>query len=84
MASTTEIDHSDFEARITARIMNLEQENSQLKNEMARMKSVVDTERRYGTKNSFSCYLKHDVHENGLIIFDGCPGTNDKCSDRKK
>ena len=75
-------ENTDFESMITARIMNLEQENSELKNELKAtkveidmMKSASQSEQKYGTKNSFDCHLNDGNYtEQGVIRFDGCSG----------
>ena len=55
--------------------MNLEKENSELKNELKAIKSSGQREQAYGTKYSFDCHLNDGIHyptKDGVIIFDGC------------
>ena len=105
LVSSAQIDSMDLESRINARLMHLEQKNSELENElkatkvdmemnklelkatkleMDRMKSVFQSERMYGTKNSFDCHLNDKYDTNGVITFSGCSGiNNNQCSDPK-
>ena len=75
LVASAENVNTDFESMITARIMNLEKENSELKNELKAMKSSGQSKQGYGTKYSFDCYLNDGYHyptEDGVINFDGC------------
>ena len=85
MVASAQIDSMDLESRIIAKFMHLEQKNSELENELKATKlemnrkiSAIQSERMYGTKNSFDCHLNDDYSTNGVIRFDGCSGTYQK------